>query len=253
MKFEAIVFDLFNTLLHFNFSLLPEVEFSGQTFYTTTVEVYRRLKEEFRVKFSFDRFFEEFQESRQIITEMREKACREFPSRRRFEILQERLGQKADAAVALMVEVHMGEMFRIMYSPSEKGSVMEKLRGYPLILVSNFDHALTARRALKAFRLEERFEKIFISDEVGWRKPGEKFFEIVTERSGINPERCLYVGDDPIADVYGAGRRGFQVAWLVETDHAVTPPIAPRWTIHNLSEVLTLVEGSEARGVGGES
>ena len=242
MKFEAIFLDLFNTLLHFDYSLLPEVEYKDQHFRTTSVEVYHRLKQEFGVGFSYERFLEEFLKSRQIIGEMQQKEHREFSSLRRFEILQERVGLEDDGAATLMVEVHMGEMFRIMYCPPEKSRVLGKLQGYPLILVSNFDHAATARRALQKFGLEERFTQTFISEEVGWRKPSERFFQIVRERSGFDPQRCLFVGDDPVADVYGGGRAGFQVAWLVEVDQRTAPPVPPRWILRNLSEILTLLE-----------
>ena len=56
-------------------------------------------------------------------------------------------------------------------------------------------------RALREFGLEERFEVIFISDEVGWRKPGDEFFNVVLKETEYSPERCLYVGDNPEDDV----------------------------------------------------
>ena len=242
MKFEAIFFDLFNTLLHFDYSLLPKVEFEDQHFRTTSVEVYRRLKQEFRLGFSYERFLEEFLKSRQIVGKMRQQEQREFSSFRRFEILQELVGLGDNDAATLMVEVHMNEMSRIMYCPPGKKKVLGKLRGHPLILVSNFDHAATARQALQKFGLEECFTQIFISEEVGWCKPSERFFQVVREKSGFDLQRCLYVGDDPVADVYGGGIAGFQVAWLVEVDQRVSPLVSPRWILRNLSEILTILE-----------
>ena len=56
MAYQAIFFDLFNTLLYFDYSLLPEVEFEGKRFRTTTVEVYRRLQVEFGISFSYPLF-----------------------------------------------------------------------------------------------------------------------------------------------------------------------------------------------------
>lgn len=239
-EFERIFFDFFNTLVHFDYSLLPEVEFHGERIRTTSVEVYRRLKQRFSVTFSYQSFLQEFRESRRIVEETTRREHREIPSLRRFQILGERLALEADGAAEFMVNIHMGEMFRMMYFPSGKRLVFNKLRNHPLVLVSNFDHAATVRRALREFGMEKRFEAIFISEEVGWRKPSEEFFEFVLQETGAVAERCLYVGDDPRADVYGGVRAGFQVAWLLESEVSVTPDLAPRWIIHDLSEIIDL-------------
>ena len=81
----------------------------------------------------------------------------------------------------------MDEMFRIMHFPDHKKALLDQLPDIPLILVSNFDHALTVRRALRKFGLEERFEAIFISDEVGWRKPRDDFFKLVLKETQYSP------------------------------------------------------------------
>ena len=145
-------------------------------------------------------------------------------------------------AADFMTQVHMDEMFRTMYCPENTKTLLDRLSGTPLVLASNFDHAPTVRRALRSFELEERFEKIFISDEVGCRKPGRKFFKLILEKSGYDPTHCLYVGDDAEDDVRGAVREGFQVAWLVEGEAAEDPPTAPNWIIRDLLEVINIVE-----------
>ncbi|MDA2935050.1 HAD family hydrolase [Acidobacteria bacterium AH-259-D05] len=244
MKFEAIFFDLYNTLLYFDFSRLPEVEFRGQTLPTTSVEVHRRVQEVLNIAVPYQRFLEEFLESLEIITEKREQEYREFSCLERFQIMCSRLKITDNQAAELMVQVHMDEMFRTMYCPDKTTALLDRLSDIPLVLVSNFDHAPTVRRALSKFGLEERFEGIFISEEVGWRKPGEKFFEIVLEKTKRTPEQCLYVGDDPQDDLYGANREGFQVAWLLESSQPQDPPVVPRWVIRNLSEVLKLASHS---------
>lgn len=245
VRFQAIFFDLFNTLLHFDFSLLPEVEFKGKPLPTTSVEVYRQLRENLNPSFSYRRFLEEFQKSREIITQWRSEECREFSCLERFQLVSKRLKIQEKSAAESMVKVHMDEMLRIMYFPDENRAVLKKLAEFPLILASNFDHALTVRRALGRFGLEERFEAIFISDEVGWRKPGDQFFNVLLEKTGYSPHRCLYIGDDPDADVYGASRQGFQVAWLVENPPPEDLPVQPRWIIQDLAQVLEIV-GEEA-------
>ncbi len=241
VKFQAIFLDLFNTILHFDFSLLPEVEFKGQPLPTTSVEVYRQLREKLNPSISYQRFLEEFQKSREIVTQWRSEECREFSCLERFRLVSKRLNIQEKSAAEFMVKVHMDEMFRIMYFPDDNRAVLKKLTEFPLILASNFDHALTVRRALRRFGLEECFEAIFISDEVGWRKPGDQFFKVLLEKTEYSPHRCLYIGDDPDDDVYGASRQGFQVAWLVEKPPPEDLPVQPKWTIQKLVQILEIV------------
>ena len=112
--------------------------------------------------------------------------------------------------------------------------------GFP----ANFDHAETVYRALDGFGLKDYFCDIFISDAIGWRKPGRKFFEIVLEKTQHDPKRCLYVGDDVVADVLGATRAGFQVAWLMGKSQIEKPARAPRWIVSDLQEIVGIVKGS---------
>ena len=240
-QWEAIFFDFFNTLVHFDYSLLPEVDFEGARIRTTSVEVYRRLEENFTVSFSYRHFLQEFRESRRTVEKITRLEDREVSSLRRFQILEERLALETDSAAEFMAGIHMAEMSRMMYFPAENRAVFERLSNYPLVLVSNFDHAPTVRSALRRFGMEKRFSEIFISEEVGWRKPSENLFRVVLERSGAAAEHSLYVGDDPWADVYGGVRAGFQVAWLAERETSMTPALAPRWIIHSLAEILDLV------------
>ena len=239
-KFEAVFFDLFNTLLHFDFSRLPEVEFQGQKFHTTTVAVHRQLREHFSVDCSYSQFLASFRESRKIVADMIAEDYREVSCLERLRIAALHSGIEEDGAAELMVQVHMEEMFGMMYCPDETRRVMESVQDYPLVLVSNFDHAQTARRALRQFGLEELFQGIFISDEVGWRKPGERLFQAALKENAYTPERCLYVGDDPCADAWGAGRMGFQVAWLAGAS-TEPPRLEPGWVIQSLVEVVDII------------
>jgi HAD superfamily hydrolase (TIGR01549 family) len=243
VKFEAIYLDLYNTLIHFDSSILPEVEFKGQTLPTTSVEIHRQVEKKLNIRVPYQRFLQEFLESLEVIIQIRGKEYQEVSCLERFRIVCKGLEIDTQAAV-WMIQVHMDELFRTMYCPEKTKSVLGRLSDIPLVLVSNFDHAPTVRRALGSFGLAEYFSDIFISDEVGWRKPGKKFFEMVLGKTRHDPEQCLYVGDDVVDDLLGATREGFQVAWLVEQSQAEKPPHEPRWVIRDLEEVMAIVEGA---------
>jgi FMN phosphatase YigB (HAD superfamily) len=244
VPFQTVVFDLFDTLVHFDYSRLPEIEWQGKIIRTTCRRIHEELRRQYEVPFSCQDLMGEFFESYRVIREQRGSECREYSSAKRFEIVGRNLGISDPAAVQLMVSAHMGEMYRTMHVRDESFQVLEALTGVPLVLASNFDHGPTVRRALRTFGLDRYFQAIYISDEVGWRKPGRKFFRILIEGSGLVPEKCLYVGDDPCADVMGAGEAGFQVAWLPRP--GCEPPVrsAHRWSLQNLSQVLDICFGS---------
>jgi putative hydrolase of the HAD superfamily len=54
----------------------------------------------------------------------------------------------------------------------------------------------------------DRFEQ-YLSHEIGLEKPAVEAFELVAERGGFEPARCLFF-DDVEANVEGARRAGFQ-------------------------------------------
>ena len=85
---------------------------------------------------------------------------------------------------------------------------------YRIALVSNFDHAATARHILARDGAGACFDPIVISEEHGWRKPHPKIFTDTLEALGVGPGDALFVGDSPADDVAGAQGVGMDVAWV---------------------------------------
>lgn len=79
---------------------------------------------------------------------------------------------------------------------------------YRLFVLSNFDRRL--RRILAGHGLDRWFENMIISSEVGVSKPHPKIFRAALELAGVEPARCLHVGDEIHADGDGAQRAGMQ-------------------------------------------
>ncbi len=234
---QAVFFDLFSTLLHFDYSILPEVHFRGEPLRTTSVEVHSRVVEEFGVASSLETFLEAAMVSRKRVVSERGPEEREFPCLYRFQLLAEELGLEREGLAEAMVETHMDQMLQMMYLPEENRAVLRALSHLPLVLASNFDHAPTVRRALDEFEIGGAFDYIFVSDELGWRKPGRNFFEAILKVSGFDPGRSVFVGDDPLCDLWGASRMGFATAWLVG-DGSSDPPVEPTWRLKRLPDLL---------------
>jgi putative hydrolase of the HAD superfamily len=86
----------------------------------------------------------------------------------------------------------------------------------PFGLASNYDHRLRpivdAKPELALFR-----QHLWISSEMGCRKPGRAFFEKLIDSAGCPAGEILYVGDDVANDYHGALTAGMQ-AILIDRD-----------------------------------
>jgi putative hydrolase of the HAD superfamily len=70
------------------------------------------------------------------------------------------------------------------------------------------------RAKLRARGLSERVDTILVSEEEGVSKPSSQIFHRAAERLRVRPDQCVFVGDNPIADVDGARRAGMLDVWI---------------------------------------
>jgi putative hydrolase of the HAD superfamily len=101
----------------------------------------------------------------------------------------------------------MGATVRL--APGVKASLTRIAGRLKLGLVSN-GTAATQRAKLKSLALDDLFDPIVISEEVGLRKPDVRIFELAIANWQIAPASVLFVGDDPIADIDGAKAAGMR-------------------------------------------
>lgn len=89
--------------------------------------------------------------------------------------------------------------------------------------------------------------EILVSDEIGVRKPAAAAFAKLVVALGAAPAECLYVGDNPAADVVGAQAAGLRGVWFDWEGLAYPRDEAPpAHVVRALAEVLALVPGSKA-------
>jgi putative hydrolase of the HAD superfamily len=85
--------------------------------------------------------------------------------------------------------------------------------GMEVCIGSNFDGRL--RQVVSGLpELAAMVDGLVVSSEIGYRKPHKSFFEAVSGRLGLPPERILSVGDDLENDVYGAIEAGLSAVFL---------------------------------------
>ena len=111
---------------------------------------------------------------------------------------------------------------------------------YRLCVLSNADDAWLLPCLERAGLL---FELIVSSESARSYKPRAPIFLHTAEQLELPPERVLYVGDSPFADVLGATHAGMPVAWVNRYGATLPENIpAPNLEITDLRGLLPLLE-----------
>lgn len=111
---------------------------------------------------------------------------------------------------------------------------------YRLAIVSN--HYSWLMDYLCKSGLAPYFESIVISDIVGVAKPNIRIMQIVLEELDLKAEECLYVGDHPF-DVLCSKQAGMDCAWIVtdESELPISIPYKENYRISRLSDLLEIL------------
>jgi putative hydrolase of the HAD superfamily len=215
---QAVLFDLFDTLVRFDRDRLPRVEVGGRVVHSTVGHLHPILQA-WAPGVTLEAMYAGLMQSWQEAERERAIEHREVTAAERFAHLFRGLGLDPRACPARLVddllETHRRELSKAAEFPPHHGSLLADLRRrYRLAVVSNFDYSPTAHGILKDAGVAGLFETIVVSDAVGWRKPAPRIFHEVLDRLGLEPAQALFVGDRADIDVLGARRVGMPVAWI---------------------------------------
>ncbi|HVS46001.1 MAG TPA: HAD-IA family hydrolase [Verrucomicrobiae bacterium] len=109
--------------------------------------------------------------------------------------------------------------------------------GRKLGLLTN-GFAETHREKIALLQLGDRFDGIFIADEVGMLKPDPMLFAHACEQLGVAPDATAMVGDRYERDIRGAHAAGLYTIWMNVRGDALPPGApAPDATVPDLSGV----------------
>lgn len=109
--------------------------------------------------------------------------------------------------------------------------------GYRLGLISNFEGWL--EQILVEQEVGETFEVTVISGVEGVEKPDPKIYELAVDRAGVEPSRCVHVGDSMALDVAPAREVGISAVLL---DRVGRYPGQDCPTISSLEELPSVIE-----------
>lgn len=117
-------------------------------------------------------------------------------------------------------------------------TALRKLRGrFVLGIISN------GNTLPEALGIEQYFDHMIFSEQVGVAKPDPRIFEIAMERVPCFRDELLYVGDSVELDVMGAMNAGARTVWFNPRGQPYPDGLArPDFEISDLSELVDVVE-----------
>ena len=229
MKYQAVIFDLFGTLVD---------NFSRSEYESVLAEMASILQappEEFKQKW---------------LASFRERTTGILPTpRANIEYLCQKLGiNPSEARIKHALQIRLNLTIRAMVPKTGSVETITQLKsdGYKIALIS--DCSSEAPMIWEDTPLAPLFDVTVFSCVAGMKKPDPRIYRIATDQMGVEPKDCLYVGDGSSRELTGAREAGMQPVLIRHPDEAVDAHYIERednWDgprIAYLREVLNLVK-----------
>lgn len=131
---------------------------------------------------------------------------------------------------------------QIFFSPNAEQTLKSLSKDYQLIAVTN-GTKLAQTGKLKNSGLDKVFDKVFISEDVGYDKPNKEFFDIVFNDVGsTNSDEYIIIGDSLTSDIRGGNNAGIKTIWYNPYEKENNLDVKVDFNIRNLSEVIEILD-----------
>jgi len=231
MKYDAVIFDLFGTLVDNTVFL----DFSRSEYNRTLSNVAAALS------------IPEPDLLRLWTETVHERDAGLFPSMEEyFQHICREIGAKADARqIARAVELRLEYLRSILTPRNHTVETLAELKasGYRLGLISDCSSEVPLLWAETPFAA--LLDGAIFSCEVKLTKPDPRIYRMVCERLEVAPDRCLYVGDGGSGELTGAVEFGMDPV-LIRAPYDTVNGHREDWVgtrISELKQVLDLVRG----------
>lgn len=226
-KYQALLFDLCDTIMPFRNDRMPLARIQGKEIRTTSPLLYECFAQH-APPIPYEDFHSHFVETTESVWILRDQSGEEISSAVRFERFLERLGVERgdqwDALHRRFLETHLSRIALCLEcAPAVRDLLVRLKKQHRIGLVSNFDDTETVYHVLKREGVAPFFDAVIISSEIGLRKPRPEIFLAACEKIGVAPAECLFIGDSFENDVVGAKRLGMDAAWI--NPAGLPPPI----------------------------
>lgn len=115
-----------------------------------------------------------------------------------------------------------------------------KEKGLKLGLITNGSVA-TQSKKMKKLNIEHYFDSIIISEAVKIKKPDSQIFQLSLVELNVSAKEAIFVGDNPLIDIVGASNAGLNAIWLKGEEDWNIEYSLPSKIANNLEELIDLV------------
>lgn len=209
MRIKDVIFDLYGTLVDIR------TDERRLSFWRKAAEIFSKNGADYLPADLKKRYFSTVKNEEQAAL----KAAGGFPEidiLRVFAELYRAKGVEADPALldATAKAFREASTERLRLYP-EAAALLKRLResGMRIWLLSNAQAAFT-RPELQALGLEGSFDGVYLSSELGFKKPDPRFFEALLTEQKISAETAVMIGNDGGCDIAPARSLGLKTVYV---------------------------------------
>lgn len=164
--------------------------------------------------------------------------------RTRFSKLFSYFGQQIDGELYAKRYQHFLSQQGQSFAGAEEFLDRLSQQGYQLFAATNGVTFIQKGR-LRQSTIDQYFQQIFISDEVGHHKPSKGFYDAIEcSVSGFDAGHAVMIGDSLTADIQGANNAGMDSIWYNPKGMINQTAAVPTFTAKNYAEILKILENS---------
>ena len=160
---------------------------------------------------------------------------------RRFDMLFDSLGVTGDSHETQKLYEYRLSLGAYYLDGAEE--LLDALHGkYKLYIVTNGIISVQSRR-IKDSGIGKYFEKIFVSEKIGYNKPDKRFFNAAfAEIPNFKHEETVIVGDILTSDILGGKNSGIKTVYFNPNCKKNDTGITPDYEIAALGDLIKLLE-----------
>ncbi len=117
-------------------------------------------------------------------------------------------------------------------------------RGYKLGIIANTITETEIPDWMEADGVTGYFDTVILSSKVRIRKPNPEIYWMAAREIGVEPAKCVYVGDNPVRDVEGTQAAGFGMMILFDEPATLAkePPSGEHVPDYTITETRQLLD-----------
>ena len=141
----------------------------------------------------------------------------------------------------VFIPYYYDHMYQYTVLKDDTIDVLRQLKDdYKLAILTNGDSA-SQHSKITHVNIEQYFDEVVVSGDIGIHKPDKRIFEYVSEKLGVKLDECLMVGDVFSTDILGAYYAGIIPVWILK-DSERPAHFYKGYRIEELSQLIDIIK-----------